>query len=98
MMRFGAFGYRGFGGGMPWLMGLCGLIGALLFIGLIVMIIRALVWGPRYRHMGGMGCGMHGMAGHDMEEDEALQVLRRRFASGEIAKEEFEEKLKVLKG
>jgi len=98
MMRFGEFGYRGFGGGMPWLMGLCGLIGALLLIGLVVMIIRALVWGPRYRRMGGMGYGMHGMAGHDMEEDEALQVLRRRFASGEIAKEEFEEKLKVLKG
>lgn len=98
MMRFGAYGYRGFGGGMGVLMGICGLIGALLFIGLIVMIIRALVWGPRYRRMGGMGCGMHGMAGRDMEEDEALQVLRRRFASGEIAKEEFEEKLKVLKG
>ncbi len=97
MMRFGAYGYRGFGG-MSWIMGICGLLGALLFICLIVLLVRALVWRPRYHHMGGMGYRMHGMAGHDMEEDEALQVLRRRFASGEIAREEFEEKLKVLKG
>lgn len=94
MMRFGAFGYRGFGGGMGLLMGVCAVLGLLLLIGLIVMIVRALVWGPRYHRM---GCGMHRMAGHELEEDEALQVLRRRFAAGEIAKEEYEEKLKVLK-
>jgi uncharacterized membrane protein len=94
MMRFGALGYRGFGGGMGLLTGVCAVLGSLLLIGLIMMIVRALVWGPRYHRM---GCGMHRMAGHEPEEDEALQVLRRRFAAGEIAKEEYEEKLKVLK-
>jgi uncharacterized membrane protein len=107
MMRFGEFGSRGFGGGMGFGgMGLIAVIGGLfmllLFIGLIVLIIRALVWGPRYRRMGGMGCRMHGMHGHgmehDMDEDEAMQVLRHRFAAGEIGKEEYDEKLKVLKG
>lgn len=28
--------------------------------------------------------------------DEALDILRKRFASGEISKEEFEEKKKIL--
>lgn len=98
MRYFGAYGYRGFGGGMPWVMGICGVLGALLFVVLVVVLIRALVWGPRYHRMDGMGSGMHGMAGHDTNEDEALQVLRRRFASGEIAKEEYDEKMKVLKG
>jgi uncharacterized membrane protein len=98
MMRFGEFGYRGFGGGNMLIADICGLFAFLLFIGLIVLIIRALVWGPRYRRMGGMGCHMHGMHGHDMEEDEAMQVLRHRFAAGEISKEEYEDRLKTLKG
>jgi uncharacterized membrane protein len=107
MMGFNEFGSRGFGGVMGFGgMGLIAVIGGLfmflLFICLIVLIIRALVWGPRYRRMGGMGYRMHGMHGHDMEhdmdEDEAMQVLRHRFAAGEISKEEYEDRLKTLKG
>ena len=30
--------------------------------------------------------------------DEALEVLRKRFASGEISKEEYEERLSTLRG
>jgi putative membrane protein len=30
-------------------------------------------------------------------EDEAMEILKRRFASGEISKEEFEERKKVLR-
>jgi uncharacterized membrane protein len=101
MMRFGEFGYRGFGGGMGLIAGVCGLFMLLLFIGLIFLIVRALVWGPCYHRMGEMGCRMHGMHGHgmehDMDEDEAMQILRHRFAAGEIGKEEYDEKLKVLK-
>ncbi len=91
MMRY--FGY-GQGGGFPLVMGICGILMAVFFVLLVVFVIRALVWGPR-RH----SRYMHGMSGHWMdEEDEALNVLRRRFAAGEISKEEYEDRLKTLKG
>lgn len=91
MMRY--FGYGGWGGA-PWIMGICGVIMAVFFVLLVAFVIRALVWGPRR-----WGHGAHGMGGHWMnEEDEALAILRRRFAAGEISKEEYEERLKTLKG
>jgi uncharacterized membrane protein len=46
--------------------------------------------------------GMYGMHdGRDLMEnrpDEALDILRKRFASGDMTKEEYEERLKVLNG
>jgi putative membrane protein len=33
-----------------------------------------------------------------VEGDRAEEILRKRFASGEISREEFNEKMKVLKG
>ncbi|MFZ2413012.1 MAG: SHOCT domain-containing protein [Candidatus Cryosericum sp.] len=101
--RYGGYG-RGMWGGM-WSGGriFMGLLCLLLFIALIVWVIRMVTW---RRH--GMGCGMrhmHGMYGmHDgrdlMENrpDEALDILRKRFASGDMTKEEYEERLKVLNG
>jgi len=48
---------------------------------------------------------MHGMYGmyddhgpmHGMQ-DEALVILRKRFAGGDITKEEYDERLKTLNG
>lgn len=33
-----------------------------------------------------------------MDEDRAMEIIRERYASGEISKEEFEERKRTLKG
>jgi uncharacterized membrane protein len=97
--RYGGVGRGMWGGGMVFM----GLLCLLFFIALIIWIVRMVTW---RRH--GMGCRMgriHGMYGmHDDydlmqgKQDEALDILRRRFAGGDITKEEYEERLKVLNG
>ena len=71
-----------------------GLLCLVFFIALIVWIVR-MATGRGHR----MGCGMHDdrdlMHG---KQDEALDILRRRFAGGDITKEEYEERLKILNG
>lgn len=87
------------------------LLGFLFFVLFIIFIVKMIVI-ARSGYGFGFGCGMrHHM--HQMNEgspekmrnpwiheksDEALEILRKRFASGEINKEEFEEKEKILKG
>jgi len=99
MMRPGIYA-RGMWGGGHILMGLLCLI---LFISLIFWIIRMVTW-----RRGGMGCRigyihhMYGMRGdYDMMQgrpDEALDILRKRYAGGDITKEEYQERLGVLNG
>ncbi|MHB8106350.1 MAG: SHOCT domain-containing protein [Candidatus Cryosericum sp.] len=102
MTRFGGYagrGMMGFGFGGVFM----GLLCLILFIAIILWIVRMVTWRRR-----GMGCGMHGMHGmygmHDDQgpmhgmQDEALAILRKRFAGGDITKEEYEERLKVLNG
>jgi len=102
MMDFGRYG--GYGRGMFGFGGLfIGLLCLIFFVALILWIVRMVTW---RRH--GMGCGMHGMHGmygmHDDHgpmhgmQDEALAILRKRFAGGDITKEEYEERLKILNG
>jgi len=74
------WGYGGYGG---WIM----LIGMAIFWGLIIWGIVALV-----RRSGGWGS-----SGADHQHSEsALEVLKKRYARGEINKQEFEEKKKDL--
>ena len=94
--RYGGFARGGLGIGALFM----GLLCLVFFIALIVWIVRMVTW---RRH--GMGCGMrhmHGMHGDwDMMEgkqDDALDILRKRFASGDITKEEYDERFKVLTG
>lgn len=93
MMDFG--GYGGYGRGM-WGGGymLIGLLCLVFFVALIVWIVR-MATGRGH----GMGYGMHDdryqMQG---KQDEALDVLRHRFAAGDITKEEYEDRVKVLNG
>jgi uncharacterized membrane protein len=100
--RYGGYGRGGWGGGYMFI----GLLCLIVFIALIVWIIRMVTW---RRH--GMGCGMHRMYGmygmHGMDDprdlmenrqDEALDILRKRFAGGDITKEEYQERLTVLNG
>jgi len=77
-----------------------GLLCLVLFIALIIWIIRMVTWrrhgiGYRMGHMRGMHDGSDMMQGN---QNEALDILRKRFASGDITKEEYEDRFKVLSG
>ena len=77
--------------------GLFGGLFMLIFWVLIIWLIVALVRGASGH--GGKHCwgGMCGGEHEDMKKDTAMEVLRERFAKGEISKEEFEEKSAILK-
>ncbi len=85
-------GWQGYGYGMmgPWMMG--GYGGAwfmpiimIVFWGLVIWGIVALIRGLS-----------RGDTGSSMQADSALEILKRRYARGEINKEEFEDKKKDL--
>ncbi len=68
-------------------MGFLGPVVMIVFWGLIIWAVVALVRGN------GSCCG----AGHsDHGTDSAMEVLKRRYARGEISKDEFEDKKKDL--
>lgn len=71
-----------------------GEIFSLVFWVLVIWLIVSLVKGSG--HHRGKGCC--GMMGHDGEKknDNAKDILRERFAKGDITKEEFEEKSRIL--
>lgn len=84
------WGNWGYGAGLGF-----GWIFIVIFWGLIIWGIIALI-----RHNGGGCCGM---GGHDHNahkknggENTALEILKERYAKGEINKQEFEEKKKDL--
>ena len=66
----------------------------ILFWGLIIWAIVALVRGGG--HLGGRGCCGTGLEG-EKKLDSAMEILKERYAKGEISKEEFEEKSQILK-
>ncbi|HTH93315.1 MAG TPA: SHOCT domain-containing protein [Candidatus Paceibacterota bacterium] len=74
-------------------------IGWILIVWLIVWIIR----GARMRRYHYMH-GMHSMwcdgtnCNHPSHGSNAMNVLKERFAKGEISKEEYEERKKTLQG
>jgi uncharacterized membrane protein len=79
-------------------------------IGLIFMLLMMSrmfgFWGSGPRRGPGMGHmrmgPMRGMSGHGDEnhsaDDSALEVLRRRYAAGELTDEEFDAKRRRLEG
>ena len=79
-------------------------------IGLIFMLLmmsRMFGFGRRGsgkgRRMGPMGMGPMGMMGDDHEpnserDESALEVLRKRYAAGELTDEEFDAKRRRLEG
>jgi uncharacterized membrane protein len=85
------------------------LLAFMFFVLFIILIVKMVVFArSRYGLHYEMEHHFHQMNGCDHEKmghchmheksDEALEILRKRFASGEINKEEFEEKEKILKG
>lgn len=69
-------------------------IGSVLWIvvlvAIIVFIVRMMGGGRMHHHRHWMGGGAPWM------NQNALEILRERFAKGEISKEEYEERRKVL--
>jgi putative membrane protein len=77
-------GMMGWGGGVGWL----GPIFMVLFWGLIVVLIVLLIrW---------LLSSTHAKTSSVPQEDSALEILKKRYARGEINKEEFEAKKKDL--
>ena len=77
------WGWGGYGGyGAPW-----GWIGSSIMIIFWIAIVVGVVFLVRYLVRRGRTSG---------GEDSALEILRRRYANGEISKEEYEEKRRDL--
>ncbi len=73
-----------------------GFFGEIFSLAFWVFVIWLIVGLFRGGYQRGKGCcGGHG---DEQRLDSATEILRQRFAKGEISKEEFEEKLKVLEG
>ncbi len=78
--------------------GLFGELFSLIFWVLIIWLVVSLI---RHKHSGkGACCGSVALENSccGKKVDNATEILRERFAKGEVSKEEFEEKLQVLEG
>ncbi len=82
---------QGMMGNMPaggmWGMGMM-FISVILWVGLFALIIAALVYLIRYLQKGGVQTAP--------TKDTPLEILKRRYASGEIDKEEFDKRKRDL--
>jgi putative membrane protein len=73
-------GYGGYGGALMW-------IGPVLMVLFVIAIILAIVFFVRYLVRQDRRSG---------SEDSALEILKRRYAKGDITKQEYEEKRRDL--
>lgn len=90
----GGQGYGGYGWGMmgPGMMGWFGIGGGLMFIPMI-LFWGLVVWGVVAL---ARGVASPSNSGGSNQADSALEVLKRRYARGEINKQEYEERKKDL--
>ncbi|MFQ5620074.1 MAG: SHOCT domain-containing protein [Rhodospirillales bacterium] len=63
------------------------LMGIVFIAAVVVVVVLAVRW------IGGSG---HGAAAHPPSGNTALDILKERFARGEIDKDEFEERKRLL--
>lgn len=103
MMR--GYGFYGGAGGGAWLFILLGVLLKVLFVVAIVVVVLMLLrrsrmhgHGPMMHDMpaGGMPVATPGVTPPAPGHDEAVAIARRRLASGEITKEQFDELMKSL--
>ena len=87
-------GYNSAGGGSWFGGGMMLLFGALILVGIVLLVIWA-VRASGGRHTAARGVvPSSGAAGHD----EAVAIAKRRLASGEITKEQYDEIMRSLGG
>ena len=72
-------------------------VGVVFWGGLIVLIVLGIRWLLRQDRASSHGTGTAGPGGQPGAED-PLEILRRRYAAGEIDDQEYERRRKVLKG
>jgi putative membrane protein len=93
------FGFPGPDVGVWWIVGLVVMVlfWALL-IGLVVLGIRWLIRADRNSRLGagGPGGGTSGWGAAAPRPDDPLEILRQRYARGEIDEEEYERRRKTL--
>jgi putative membrane protein len=76
-----------------WIMALIsGLMGLVITVGLIALIVLGIRWFLRQER------GSLGGSGGAPRADDSLEVLRRRYAAGEIDDEEYERRRRTLAG
>jgi putative membrane protein len=80
----------GWGGG--WMIG-AGIIGFVFVCFLVMMVLRFTYWSP-WNHR--MGCGTGRMSGMGVSMD-AEEILRQRYARGEVTKEQYDQMLRDLR-
>jgi uncharacterized membrane protein len=75
------------------------MIGTLLFLALLFVMARFFFGGMRHSMLGhGSSRGWHGKSmRRGWGQDDALELVRNRFAKGEISSEEFEMIQQALK-
>jgi putative membrane protein len=80
----------GMGSGMGWGYG-TGVFGNIIMLAFWIAVIVGIIFLVRWLVVS------TGRSGHSAKsEDSALEILKRRYAKGEIDKEEFEEKKRLL--
>jgi uncharacterized membrane protein len=79
---------------LHWLgLGALGIVGGFFRLAVIAGIVIAVVMIVQHSSR---SSGSAGSTGGARRDDSALETLRRRYASGDISKEEYEQKLKDL--
>jgi putative membrane protein len=89
LAQWGGYGW-GMGPGMGWGYGMGG-FGGIIMLVFWVAVIVGIIFLVRWLVI---STGASGRSAKS--EDSALEILKRRYARGEIDKEEFEEKRKLL--
>ncbi len=89
-------GWQGYGYGMmgPWMMGG---FGGMWFMPILMILFWGLViWGIVWLVRGAGGCCGVAHSDHAEHHDSAMDILKSRYARGEINKQEFEDKKRDL--
>jgi putative membrane protein len=68
--------------------------GFLIFFFVIFFVVRALFWGWGWGWRGGYGRGYWGRSGY---WGDASEILKQRYARGEITKDQFDQMMRDLK-